>query len=203
MKNSILLFGIGLLSLLGFASCEDAEVYERNTYKVNAQYFSIREIPEWTELGTQNLPWGQAFEGMDPNKQGFITSYFRDTVGLSLRNSQVRIEYFSRKLPNCSNNDSVSMYMQKIMSQKYGGLQTQRDSAALETRDGKSVAYVEAVSTLNGIWFAWYYIPLENYYVAMNLSAYSENDYSLMKNKLRQIVESFEETEAEEEIEVE
>jgi hypothetical protein len=37
----------------------------------------------------------------------------------------------------------------------------------------------------------------------MNLSAYSENDYSLMKNKLRQIVESFEATEAEDEIEVE
>lgn len=197
MNKNLPLKLIFLCLLVSVIGCEDAEVYERNNYQVNGTYFSIRQYPEWTELGTKDLPWGKAFEDLDPQRQGFIASYFRDTVKLSMRNSQIRIEYFSRGLPNCSNNDSVSMYMEKIMTQKYGGLKTARDTAVFKTQDGKRVAYVEAISSLNGIWFAWYYIPLEKYYVAMNLSAFSENDYALMKEKFKKMAESFQEEEEE------
>lgn len=200
MNKNLLLKLILAFLLFSVFACEDAEVYERNTYEANGTYFSIRQYPEWTELGTKDLPWGKAFEELDPQKQGFIASYFRDTTGLSMRNSQIRIEYFSRGLPNCSNNDSVSMYIEKIMTQKYGGLKTARDTAAFKTQDGKRVAFVEAISSLNGIWFAWYYIPLEKYYVAMNLSAFSENDYALMKGKFNKMAESFQ---VEEEVELE
>lgn len=187
-----------LLSLwvLVFSGCEDAEVYDRKTYSVNAAYFSIRSYPEWIELTTKELPWGQAFENMDPQRQGMIASFFRDTIGLSMRSAHVRMEYFSRKLPNCSNNDSVSMYIEKIMKQKYGGLQTMRDTLAFETADGRPVAWVDAVSSLNGIWFSWAYIPFGDYYVALNLSTFSENEYRLMKEKFRNLAQSFQEEES-------
>lgn len=191
MKLKLTILSVTVLLLLSIGGCESAEVFDRKTYKVDEEWFSIREYPEWTELGIDNLPWGQAFKDMNPKRQGFITSYFRDTVGLSLRNSNIRIEYFSKKLPNCSNNDSVSMYIEKIMTQKYGGLQTFRDTALFKTMDERNVAWVEAVSSLNGIWFAWAYIPLDNYYLAMNLSAFSENDFQIMKGKFRNMAESF------------
>jgi hypothetical protein len=195
MKSTLTLTKILLLLMIALSGCEPVETFERNTYQVNENWFSLRAYPEWTELGVEDIPWGKAFKDMDPNRQGFIAYYFRDTIGLSLRNSNIRVEYFSRNLPNCSNNDSVSMYMEKIMTQKYGGLKTFRDTAAFKTQDDKNVAWVEAVSSLNGIWFAWAYIPLENYYLAMNLSAFSENDFQLMKEKFRNMAASFQEEE--------
>lgn len=175
-----------------FSSCENVEKFERNAYSFNGMKFSMRDYPEWTELYSHQLPWGQAFANLDSTKQGFITSYFRDTINLSLRSTQIRVEYFSRRLPNCSVNDSVSMYMERIMQRKYAGLSTQRDTAVFQTRDGRNVAWVEAVSSLNSIWFSWLYIPMDDYYLAMNLSAYSENEYKQMRTKFMELGKSFE-----------
>ena len=85
------------------------------------------------------------------------------------------------------------MYIEKIMKQRYAGLKTRRDTAAFTTRSDNTVAYVEAISPLNQIWFAWAYIPIPGYYVAFNLSAFSENEYNLMKDKFETLVASFQE----------
>jgi len=179
----------------GFYACDPIESFERKSYMINQSMFSLRHYPEWIELKAEDLPWGKAFQNMDSTRQGYITSMFRDTLGLSMRKSNIRIEYFSRNLPNCSNNDSVSMYIEKIMQQKYSGLTTSRDTAAFITRDGKKAAFVEAISPLNSIWFAWAYIPSDRFYIAFNLSTFSENEYSLMKDKFRALVESYSEEE--------
>jgi len=186
-----------IFGLLGFLllcmGCEAVEDFQRNQYTVQGQTFSLREYPEWVELQANQLPWGKAFEDMNPERQGFVTSFFRDTMGLSMRSTQIRVEYFSRSLPNCSNNDSVSMYIEKIMQQRYAGLETRRDTAAFTTKSKNNVAYVEAISPLNQIWFAWAYIPIDGYYVAFNLSAFTENEYALMKEKFELLVASYQE----------
>jgi len=185
-----MIFGL-LGCLLLYMGCEPVEDFQRNQYSVQGQTFSLREFPEWVELQAKQLPWGKAFEDMNPERQGFITSYFRDTMGLSMRSTQIRVEYFSKGLPNCSNNDSVSMYIEKIMKQRYAGLETLRDTAAFTTRSDNKVAYVEAISPMNQIWFAWAYIPIDGYYVAFNLSAFTENEYALMREKFEALVISY------------
>jgi hypothetical protein len=191
MKLLFAILGLSLLCL----GCEPVEDFQRNQYAVQGKAFSLRQYPEWVELEASQLPWGKAFEGMNPERQGFITSYFRDTMGLSMRSTQIRVEYFSRGLPNCSNNDSVSMYIEKIMKQKFGGLETFRDTAAFVTRSDAPVAYVEATSPLNQIWFAWAYIPAGSYYIAFNLSTFTENEFTLMRDKFKALVASYQEVE--------
>jgi len=194
MKNNLVIISLFITFFISLIGCEQKESFRRKTYSKNGFYISLREIPEWVELSAEQLPWGQAFLRVDSTRQGFITSYFRDTINLSLRSSQVRIEYFSRKLPNCSTNDSVTMYIAKIMGRKYNGMEIKRDTAAFETSDGKNVGWVEAVSRMNQMWMAWAYIPrTDGYYVALNLTCYNENDFKLMRDKFKDLALSYRE----------
>ena len=199
MKTQIYIVGVIMLALL--AACGSGKVSDsrtRHEFMQGPVKFSLREVEGLSMYPADSVPWVNT-KLMNTADGGVIAYYFVDGMEASLRAPNIRLEYFSKKLPNCSTPDSVIWGIKEQLKGR-GAIVTE-ENKKIKTYSGKKAFTLEVDAPpfqVDSLLYDrrslyWAYIDQGEYYLGLHLAAVERGKYDQVLPMFKELVKTYEE----------
>ena len=189
--------GVIALAACGGGISKKSDTRSETVYMEGPVRFSLREIEGLSSYPADSVPWVNA--NMNNADGGVIAYYFVDGMDASLRNPNIRLEYFSKKLPNCSTPDSVIWGIKQQM--KGRDAIVLEENKKIKTYSGKKAFTLEIDAPpfqVDSLLYErrslyWAYVDQGEYYLGMHLAAVERGKYDQVKPMFKELVKTYDE----------